>query len=98
MKLWCRALRPDQGPFWLESCTSPSAVHSACITEESLRIRQQMASEAGPSRAAHDEYEEAEQEVDSPFPEPEPRAMLLADLLGVAAEFDAAAAAEECEQ
>lgn len=58
-----------------------------------------MATEAGPSNAAAEEaLDEEEFEEEAPFPEPEYKSMLLADLMGLAAEFEAAAMLEECEQ
>lgn len=56
-----------------------------------------MALAAGPSNVADEEEENEEQyDEDLPFPEPEFKSMLLTDLLGLAAEFEAAAALEEC--
>lgn len=57
-----------------------------------------MAAEAGPSDAAVDEADEADYEDEAPFPEPEYKSMLLTDLMGLAAEFGAAAMLEECKQ
>lgn len=69
--------------------------------EESVRERQLMAAEAGPSdaaaAAAADDEGEEEQEFEElqepPFPDPELRPMLLCDLLGRAAEEEVAAIA-----
>lgn len=70
--------------------------------EESVRERQLMAAEAGPSdaAAADDDEGETEQEFEEllqepPFPEPELRPMLLCDLLGLAAEEEVAAMAHD---
>lgn len=58
-----------------------------------------MAAEAGPSDAVDEgeDEEEFEELQDPPFPEPELKPMLLCDLLGHAAEVDAAALAQESE-
>jgi hypothetical protein len=61
-----------------------------------------MSAQAGPSygagaAAGDEEFEEGEDEEEEPppFPEPEPRTMQLADLLGLAAEVEAAALVQE---
>lgn len=63
------------------------------VAEESVRERQLMAAEAGPS----DAVEEFEELQDPPFPDPEPHPMALCDLLGLAAELAAAGRAQDCE-
>lgn len=65
--------------------------------EDGMRNSQQMALQAGPFSGAADTAPDEDEDEEPPFPEPEEKAMYLADLMGVAAEFDAAALLEECE-
>lgn len=95
--------------------TSPACCHVAHdSTDDSLRERQAMAAQAGPSYAGgyaaaaaaggEDVGEDEDEELgegeldDSPFPEPEPRFMLLCDLLGNAGEIEAAALVQQGER
>ena len=58
-----------------------------------MRERQLMAAEAGPSGAG--ELEEFEELQEPPFPEPVTQPMALCDLLGMAAELEAAGRAQD---
>lgn len=101
----CHCWEAVTGRETLQTVVPDVPLSSVCPTllsraEESVRERQLMAAEAGPSDAGDEgdeELEEFEELQEPPFPEPQVQPMLLCDLLALAAEVDAAAHAQESE-